>query len=240
MKHVLVTGAGTGIGRATAIRFASRGYKLSLFGRTKSTLEEVSKATGGNFYVVDVSNEEEVRSGVSSAIKNLGDISILVNNAGAAESAPLSRTDKSLWDKMIGVNLTGVYLCTKYSLDSLKTIGASSIVNISSTAGVVGYKYVTAYCAAKHGVLGFTKALALELEGSGVTVNAVCPGYTDTALYRDSIARASKKTGKSEAQVEREFLGDKRLISPDEVALLVDEIAHDRTLNGQHKIIGDL
>lgn len=237
MKHVLVTGAGTGIGRATAIRFSKNGYKLSLFGRTKETLEEVSQLIKSNYFIVDVSNEESVRKGILSAIDNQGDIDILINNAGAARSAPLHRTDRELWDDMIGVNLTGVYLCTRYSLDSLrKTKG--SIVNISSTAGLIGYKYVTAYCAAKHGVLGFTKALSLE--ETDVRVNAICPGYTDTALFRDSIKRASEKTGKSEIQVEREFLGDKKLISPDDVAKLVVDVAEDPSLNGEYKVIGDL
>ena len=236
MKHVLVTGAGTGIGRATAIKFAKKGYKLTLFGRTAKTLSEVADVTGANYFLVDVSNEEEVKSGISSAIEQNGDISILINNAGAAISAPLHRTDLAIWNSMIGVNLTGVYLCTRYALESLKKSSDSSIVNIASTSGLIGYKYVTAYCAAKHGVIGFTKALALE----GIRVNAICPGYTDTALYRDSIKRAAKKTGKSERQVENEFLGGKKLISPDDVASLVLEVSEDQSLNGQIKVIGDL
>lgn len=236
MKHVLITGAGTGIGRATAIAFAEKGYKLSLFGRTENTLKETAKITAGDYFVVDVSNEEDVKLGVSQAINKNGDLSILINNAGAAISAPLQRTEREIWDNMMGVNLTGVYLCTRYALSSLKKTTDSNIVNISSTAGLIGYKYVTAYCAAKHGVIGFTKALALE----GIRVNAICPGYTDTALYRDSIRRASEKTGKSESQVEKEFLGDKKLISPSDVAKLVLEVALDASINGEIKVIGDL
>lgn len=237
MTHVIITGAGSGIGEATARRLAKRGFSLSLFGRNEVALERVAKDTNAKIFKVDVTNDEEVKEGFKSAVSANGEISILINNAGAAESAPLSKTDRTLWDRMIGVNLTGVYLCTRESLSYLSQDGL--ILNISSTAGLAGYKYVTAYCAAKHGVIGFSKALSEEFKGTKRRVNVICPGYTDTALFRDSVKNASKKTGRSEEEIKKEFLNSARLISPDDVAKVVEKFCDNNELIGEIEVIGD-
>ncbi len=237
MTHVVITGAGSGIGEATARRLAKRGFSMSLFGRNIDSLKRVAEDTNSKFFKVDVTNEEEVKEGLKEAVSANGEISILINNAGAAESAPLSKTDRKLWDRMLGVNLTGVYLCTRESLIYLTQDGL--ILNISSTAGLTGYKYVTAYCAAKHGVIGFSKALSEEFKGTKRRVNVICPGYTDTALFRDSIKKTSEKTGRSEEEIKKEFLKNAKLITPDDVAKVVENFCDEKVLNGEVKVVGD-
>lgn len=224
--HAIITGGGKGIGAAIAKCLARQGSKVSILGRTESTLKETADdiiKNGGiaQYFIVDVTNEESIKAGIDSAIKRFGEVTFLINNAGAAETAPVLKMDNALWDRMIAVNLTSVFLCTKHALPSLKKSQDARIVNISSTAGVTGYQYVAAYCAAKHGVIGFTKALAKELSDSNITVNAICPGYTDTDLFRDSVTRAASKTGKSKDEIKDAFLKTvpgSKLITPEEIA----------------------
>jgi NAD(P)-dependent dehydrogenase (short-subunit alcohol dehydrogenase family) len=148
-------------------------------------------------------------------------VAVLVNNAGQAESAPFARTDLALFQRMVAVNLTGTFLCSREALPDMLAKGSGRIVNIASTAGLVGYAYVSAYCAAKHGVVGLTRALALETAKRGITVNAVCPGYTETDIVRDAVANIVSKTGKTEAEA-RETLTARnpqgRMVQPEEVA----------------------
>lgn len=224
--HAIITGGGKGIGAAIAKSLSHAGAKVSLFGRTEKTLKDTADQIikdGGKaqWFVVDVTDEASIQKGIESAIKSFGEINFLINNAGAAESAPLIKTEKSLWDQMISVNLTSVFLCTKHALSSLKKTKDARIVNISSTAGVTGYQYVSAYCAAKHGVIGFTKAMSKELSDSNITVNAICPGYTDTDLFKDSVTRAATKTGRSKDEIREAFLKTipgSKLIQPLEIA----------------------
>jgi NAD(P)-dependent dehydrogenase (short-subunit alcohol dehydrogenase family) len=155
------------------------------------------------------------------AAERFGRIDILVNNAGQALSAPFAKTDEAMWQQMLEVNLTGTYHCTQLALPPMIENGWGRIVNVASTAGLTGYSYVSAYCAAKHGVIGLTRALALEVASKGVTVNAVCPGYTETDIVRDAIANIVAKTGRDEQQARAELAAhnpQKRLVQPDEVA----------------------
>jgi NAD(P)-dependent dehydrogenase (short-subunit alcohol dehydrogenase family) len=153
-----------------------------------------------------------------------GPVSVLVNNAGQAESAPFGKTSLALWNRLIAVNLTGTFLCTQQALPDMLTARHGRVVNIASTAGQRGYAYVSAYVAAKHGVVGLTRALALEVAKKGITVNAVCPGYTETEILTASIAKVVASTGRSEAQARAEFEKSNpqgRIVQPIEVAAAV-------------------
>lgn len=223
-RHAVVTGAGRGIGAAIARRLAAQGHRLTLMGRTAEVLEALRAQLPGQGHAVaavDVADAASVDRAFARAREVSGPVAILVNNAGQAESAPFAKTDAALWQRMLDVNLTGTYLCTRAALPDLLDVGWGRIVNVASTAGLRGYAYVTAYTAAKHGVVGLTRALALELARKGVTVNAVCPGYTETDLLRHSIEGIVAKTGRSPAQARAELAAGNpqgRLVQPEEVA----------------------
>jgi anthraniloyl-CoA monooxygenase len=170
---------------------------------------------------VDISDAGSVTAAFSRATAVAGPVHILVNNAGAAASAPFARTDLAFWMQMLGVNLTGTYLCCRQVMPGMLESGYGRVVNIASTAGLTGYAYVTAYCAAKHGVIGLTRALALEVARCNVTVNAVCPGYTDTDLLDEAVANIVRTTGKTEEEARAALLRrnpQQRLMRPEEVA----------------------
>jgi NAD(P)-dependent dehydrogenase (short-subunit alcohol dehydrogenase family) len=169
----------------------------------------------------DVADAGQVAAAFTDASTRFGPVSILINNAGQASSAPLLKTDAALWQQMLSVNLTGTFVCSQAALPAMLRSGWGRIVNVASTAGLAGYAYVAAYCAAKHGVIGLTKALALEVAKKGITVNAVCPGYTETEILRESIANVIAKTGRSEADARAEFAKGNpqgRIVQPHEVA----------------------
>jgi NAD(P)-dependent dehydrogenase (short-subunit alcohol dehydrogenase family) len=224
-RHAVVTGAGRGIGLAIATRLAQQGARLTLLGRDLETLtlaaDHLPAGTRTHLAACDVTQPDAVAQAFAQAREALGPVALLVNNAGQAESAPFAKTSLDQWQRMLAVNLTGTFLCTQAALPDMVAAGTGRIVNIASTAGLRGYAYVSAYAAAKHGVIGLTRSLSLELAAKGITVNAVCPGYTDTDLVRDSIARVVDKTGRTPEAALAEFVKSNpqgRLVTPGEVA----------------------
>jgi NAD(P)-dependent dehydrogenase (short-subunit alcohol dehydrogenase family) len=222
-RHAVVTGGGQGIGAAIARLLVARGANVTVLGRKLETLHALAAEQPDRLHAVsaDVADAAQLQAAFVSARQRFGPISILINNAGQAGSAPFLKTDAALWNQMLAVNLTGTMLCAQAVVPDMLAAGWGRIVNIASTAGVTGYAYVAAYCAAKHGVVGLTRALALEFAKKGVTVNAVCPGYTETDIVRDSIANVMAKTGRTEDQARAEFTAGNpqgRLVQADEVA----------------------
>lgn len=221
-KHAVVTGGGTGIGAAIAAALAAGGVRVTIMGRrleplttTAATLKDAQSVP------CDVTDADKVAAAFKQAQIVFGPVDILVNNAGMADTAPFHKMTSQHWRRMMGVNLDGVFNCTRAVYDQMRQRGWGRIVNVASTAAVKGYPYVGAYCAAKHGVLGLTRALALEAAPSGVTVNAVCPGYTDTDIVRQAVKNISKRTGRSLDEARAEFTRTNpqgRLIQPWEVA----------------------
>jgi NAD(P)-dependent dehydrogenase (short-subunit alcohol dehydrogenase family) len=174
--------------------------------------------------LLDVTEPTTVQSAFEHAVGERGPVHVLVNNAGGVESAPFRRTDAPLWHRMLALNLDGPFHCAAQVVPSMVTAGDGRIVNVASTAGLRGYPYVSAYCAAKHGLVGFTRALARELAGSGVTVNAVCPGYTDTDLVTTSVERIAAATRQDRTTVRGELVRTNpsgRLVRPEEVAVVI-------------------
>ncbi|MEA3112633.1 MAG: hypothetical protein QOG58_2432 [Caballeronia sp.] len=223
-QHAVVTGGGSGIGAAVARALVTAGAQVTLMGRDAARLayqaEVLSEAGTVHVQSVDVTSADSVAAAFAAA-REQGFIDILVNNAGQAEAAPFAKTDLALWKRMLDVNLTGVFLCTQEVLPGMLDRRSGRIVNVASTAGQVGYAYVAAYCAAKHGVIGMTRSLALEVAARGVTVNAVCPGYTETGLLEQSIEKIVAQTGRSEDEAREALLRSnpqRRFVTPDEVA----------------------
>lgn len=225
MRHALVTGGGRGIGAAIAAALLAAGHRVTITGRDRPALEAMRRESAApercQAVVMDVAERDSVDRGLAEARAGFGALEILVNNAGQAASAPFQRTDAELFQRMLAVNLGGVFHCSQAVLPDMVAAGWGRIVNIASTAGLVGYAYVSAYCAAKHGVIGLTRALALEYAAKGITVNAVCPGYTDTDIVNSAVANIVAKTGRAADEVRAELAKGnpmKRLVTPPEVA----------------------
>jgi NAD(P)-dependent dehydrogenase (short-subunit alcohol dehydrogenase family) len=242
-RVALVTGASRGIGRAAAEALAGAGATVALVARNARGLVDVvekltQRAAHCRTFLCDVTDPARVAALPAEVESALGPVDVLVNNAGAAASAPFLKTDPATWNSLLALNLTAVYATTRAFLPRMLERGSGRIINVASTAGLVGYAYTAAYCASKHGVVGLTRALALEVADKGITVNAVCPSFVDTEMTERSIATIVEKTGRSatDAKSALESLNPQgRLIAPDEVAAAIVYLASNaaRGINGQ-------
>ncbi len=237
-KHALITGGGSGIGLACAKRLRFDGINVTIAGRNEKRL----KSSGFDYVVMDVTDEKSVREACVNAKNQNGPIDIFINNAGAAATAPALKTSLEIWNQMIAVNMTGAFLCAQTVLPDMKKRGFGRFIVVASTAALKAYPYTMAYSAAKHGALGLVRSLALEMATSGVTCNAICPGFTDTDIVRRAIKNIMEKTGRSEEDVMHAFTKDNpmsRLIHPEEVADSVAWLCGDgaASINGQAIVI---
>jgi 3-hydroxybutyrate dehydrogenase len=221
-RHAIVTGGGRGIGRAIAEALSGAGAKVTILGRDQATLDRaVSEGVAHAATVADVTDLELVQVAVQAAVSRHGPVDLLIANAGTAVSAPFLKSTPELFRQMLDVNLLGVTNVAQAVLGSMIERGFGRMIAVASTAGLRGYPYVSAYCSAKHATIGLVRALALETATTGVTVNAVCPGFTDTDLVAESLDRIMAKTGRTREQALSEFVKhnpQQRLINPSEVA----------------------
>jgi NAD(P)-dependent dehydrogenase (short-subunit alcohol dehydrogenase family) len=246
-RGAVITGAGRGIGEAVARRLAESGAAVLAVARTRAEVADVAESirtAGGRAWAAtcDVTDEQAVSELASEAVERLGQVDILVNNAGLASSAPIHRTSLEEWDRVLAVNATGAFLCTRAFLEPMVKRGHGRIVNMASVAGLQGARYIAAYAAAKHALLGLTRVTAAEVAGSGVTANAVCPAYVDTAMNDTSIARIVAKTGRSAEEARAAILKATpmgRLLTPGEVAAAVLYLCDESAggVNGQALVI---
>jgi len=244
-RLALITGGGRGIGRAIAFAFAREGASIAVAARTRAQVEKVANEVASEYGVESIAIECDVAysESVDRAYKQLHEkfgrgVDILVNNAGIVETAPFLKTDEALWQRHLAVNLTGTFHCTRASLPAMLQRGWGRVINIASIAAKTGAPYISAYAASKHGVLGLTKSLALEVAAKGITVNAICPGYVDTEMTSRGIENIVAKTGRSvEDALEsiKQMSPQHRLVTSEEVAAVALLLASDegQSINGQ-------
>jgi len=232
--HAVVTGGGRGIGAAAARKFKDAGYRVTVMARTRSEIEGLADEIGAYAVRVDVGDPASVEAAFMAA----GPVDVLVNNAGLVRSSRVVKTDVRVWEEHLKVNLTGAFLCALKVLPGMISRGRGRIINVSCVSGLKGYPYLAAYCASKHGLIGFTRALASEVGDKGVRVNAICPGYTDTPMLEASMAHIVERSGLNEEQTAAWFTGQNqqdRLLDPDEVAETILFMAGEgaKAMNGQ-------
>jgi len=234
--HALVTGGARGIGIAIAEALARRRVPLSLIGRDRARLEAGAERLRGEhgvavaIAVADVGDEASITQAIGDCVQAQGPVDILVNNAGIAPSAPFMKSDAALWRQVLDVDLMGAVFATRAVLPGMLAAGRGRVINVASTAGLTGMPYVTAYCAAKHALVGFTRALAMETARKGITVNAVCPGYADTDIVADALANIVAKTGRSREDALASLVAHNpqgRLIRPEEVGETIAWLCSD-------------
>jgi NAD(P)-dependent dehydrogenase (short-subunit alcohol dehydrogenase family) len=234
-RHALVTGGGSGLGKAIAVALAEDGAAVTICGRNAARLAAVDHPNIHGL-IADVTDETSIAALYAAATEARGPFDIVVANAGGTSSAPAARVSLADWQTVLAVNLTGAFLTVQPALAPMTKAGAGRIVFVASTAGLRGYPYVAPYVAAKHGVIGLMRALATELAKTGVTVNAVCPGFAETELLAESLERIVARTGRSEAEARATLHNPQgRFVMPDEVAATVLWLASDaaRSVTGQ-------
>jgi NAD(P)-dependent dehydrogenase (short-subunit alcohol dehydrogenase family) len=239
-RTAVVTGGGRGIGAAIARALAASGARVVVAARSVDEIEAVAgelRAAGAEAWGLpcDVSDEPSVRELGRAVREQAGPADILVNNAGLSSSAPIAKLTLAEWNRVLGVVATGTFLCTREFLPPMVERGWGRVVNVASVAGLDGAKYIAHYSAAKHAVIGFTRSVALEVAGTGVTVNAVCPAYVDTPMTERTLANVQARTGLGRADALRAVLasvGQHRLVQPEEVATAV--VAFCRDASGEH------
>ena len=247
-RHALITGGGKGIGAAIAEALAGLGASLTLVGRDQGALDARREALCATSAVpiathrADITDPDAVAAAFERAHADNGPVTILINNAGVAQSAPFGRTKRALRDAMLAINVTAAFTCTQVALPAMRAEGWGRVINIASTAGLQGYRYVSAYSAAKHALVGLTRSLALELADRPITVNAVCPGFTDTDLLHRSVRTISETTGIGEDEARTRLAATNpqgRLITPAEVAHTVAWLCHPKSgsITGQAVVV---
>lgn len=246
-RGAVVTGGGRGIGRSVARSLAEAGASVVVSARSTDEIERVAeelRADGFDAHAItcDVSDESSVAAMATEAVERLGKVDVLVNNAGIALSNPVKRLELEEWSRILNVNATGTFLCTKAFLDGMVERRWGRIINVASIAGLRGGRYIAAYTASKHAQIGFTRALAAEVADQGITVNAICPGYVDTPMTEYSVSRIVEKTGISSEEALARILAlspQKRLIRPEEIAHAALMLCHDdgEGINGQTIVI---
>lgn len=220
-KHVVITGGGSGVGAELAAQFANAGAEVTILGRRIEPLNEVAAQIGALALAADVTKRASLDEALDKARAQNGPISIAIANAGAAPSAPFSAVTPDAFSASLAVNLEGVFHLWQACVEDMNTLGWGRMIAVASTAGLKGYPYVAPYCAAKHGIIGLTRALAQELGRTGITVNAICPGFIETPLLERSIDEIMQKTGLSDADARKSLIHanpQKRFIQTNEVA----------------------